>query len=162
MTSRKSLYSLIYRLRSQGYRIDTRRRTVFVAADADGCVPAAGSRPLSRLCSEFNFRVQTALQEDSSRARVYISGPIAHYDLDERRRVFAHAKRMLRREGYLPVNPMDNGLPQPGDWRMHMRADIRNLLRCQFIYFLPDWQLSKGCRLELDVAASCGIKVLHF
>ena len=45
-------------------------------------------------------------------------------------------------------------------WREHMRADIRLLLDCEYIYMLKDWELSKGAKLELDVASSCGIKVL--
>lgn len=154
----KSASSIIYRLRSRGYRIDGRTRTVFVEAGTIDNLPT----PLQRLCNEFGFQVQTCMNEDATRARVYISGPIAHYNIDERRRMFANAKRLLRQQGFLPVNPMDNGLPQPGDWREHMRCDIRNLLRCQFIYFLPDWQYSKGCRLEFDVAMSCGLKVLKF
>jgi hypothetical protein len=56
---------------------------------------------------------------------------------------------------------MANGLPQPGDWRQHMRIDIANLLRCQYIYLLDGWQYSKGCRLELDVAMSCGLHILN-
>ena len=156
----KAAAALIYRLRSKGFRIDTEARTVLVSPQDNGNIPDLSQ--LSRLRREFGFSVLTALSEDSSRARVYISGPIAHYDLQERRETFAKAKKRLRHMGYLPVNPMDNGLPQPGDWRQHMRADIRNLLRCQYIYFLPDWQYSKGCRLEFDVAMSCGIKVLKF
>ena len=31
---------------------------------------------------------------------------------------------------------------------------------CEYIYMLKDWELSKGAKLELDVASSCGIKVL--
>lgn len=153
----KAAVSIIYRLRSRGFRIDTKARTIFIPTGSE--VPNLS--PLSRLRSEFGFQVQTCLKEDSTRARVYISGPIAHYDLEERKKTFAAAKHRLRKSGFLPVNPMDNGLPQPGDWREHMRADIANLLRCQYIYLLPDWQYSKGCRLELDVAMSCGLHILN-
>ena len=173
--------SLIYRLRSRGYRIDTKARTIYIPVGSDvsnlssDCGSASSSRsnpesyhhdnfcssPLNRLRSEFGFQLQTCLAEDSSRARVYISGPIAHYDLEERRKAFSAATRRLRRSGYLPVNPMANGLPQPGDWRQHMRIDIANLLRCQYIYLLDGWQYSKGCRLELDVAMSCGLHILN-
>ena len=41
-----------------------------------------------------------------------------------------------------------------------MRVDIGLLLDCDYIYMLQDWELSKGAKLELDVASSCGIKVL--
>ena len=39
-------------------------------------------------------------------------------------------------------------------------ANIALLLACDYIYMLKDWELSKGAKLELDVASSCGIKVL--
>ena len=156
----KAASSLVYRLRSRGFRIDTAKRTILVNVPNGGNVPDLS--PLHRLRSEFGFQVLTSFAEKTTCARVYISGHIAHYDLEERKAVFKAAKKQLRKMGYLPVNPMDNGLPQPGDWREHMRADIANLLRCQYIYFLPEWQYSKGCRLELDVAMSCGLKVLKF
>lgn len=155
MTKRNSL---VYRLRRKGWRIDTKKRQVFVTTD--------GSRPIlppvvMRLCDEFGFKVQTAMDGDDRKSRVYISGPISHYDLDERRRAFARTELMLRRRGYMPVNPMRNGLPQPGDWHNHMCVDIRNLLTCRYIFLMPEWETSKGCRLELDVAMSCGLQILR-
>lgn len=94
------------------------------------------------------------------KAKVYISGAIAHYDLEERRQAFDRAERYLALKGYEPVNPFKNGLPDEAHWREHMRADIGLLLDCDYIYMLQDWELSKGAKLELDVASSCGIKVL--
>lgn len=92
--------------------------------------------------------------------KVYISGAIAHYDLEERRNAFLNAERYLSLKGYEPVNPFKNGLPNEAHWREHMKADIALLLGCRYIYMLRDWELSKGAKLELDVASSCGIKVL--
>ena len=92
--------------------------------------------------------------------KVYISGAIAHHDLEERKAAFSAAATYLRAQGYEPVNPFDNGLPLSCDWREHMRVDIKMLLECQYIYMLKGWWLSKGAKLELDVASSCGIKVL--
>lgn len=92
--------------------------------------------------------------------KVYISGPIAHYDLEERRAAFDHAARYLSIKGYEPVNPFENGVSQDAHWKEHMRADIALLLECDCIYMLQDWEMSKGAKLELDVASSCGIQVL--
>ena len=91
--------------------------------------------------------------------RVYISGAIAHYDLEERRQAFGRAAALLRGEGCEVFNPFENGLPQTADWREHMRVDIRALIDCDSIYMLKGWELSKGAKLELDVASSCGIPV---
>lgn len=92
--------------------------------------------------------------------KVYISGAIAHYDLDERRAAFDHAARYLSIKGYEPINPFENGISQEAHWKEHMRVDIGLLLTCDYIYMLRGWELSKGAKLELDVASSCGIQVL--
>ncbi len=90
--------------------------------------------------------------------KIYISGAIAHYDLEERKAAFSKAATFLRSQGYKPVNPFENGLPQPGDWKEHMRVDIDMLLECKYIYMLKGWWVSKGAKLEFDVATSCGLK----
>ena len=92
--------------------------------------------------------------------KVYISGAIANYDLEERIAAFGHAARYLSIKGYEPVNPFENGISQDAHWREHMRKDIALLLDCDCIYMLRGWELSKGAKLELDVASSCGIKEL--
>lgn len=94
------------------------------------------------------------------RKKVYISGAIAHYDIDERKASFYKASAYLKRLGYEPVNPFENGVPEDADWRDHMRRDINLLTGCDMIYMLHGWELSKGAKLELDVASSCGIEVL--
>lgn len=90
--------------------------------------------------------------------KIYISGAIAHCDMDERKAAFKAAEERLKTKGYNPINPFNNGLPQPGDWRQHMKVDIGLLLQCDYIYMLKDWWVSKGAKLELDVATSCGIE----
>lgn len=91
--------------------------------------------------------------------RVYISGAIEHHDLDERRAAFGRAEQLLGLHGFKAVNPMKNGLPAEAHWREHMRRDIALLLDCDAIFMLEGWELSKGAKLELDVASSCGIAV---
>lgn len=46
--------------------------------------------------------------------KVYISGAIAHYNIDERKGAFANAEQNLRNMGFSPVNPFKNGLPDEG------------------------------------------------
>ena len=90
--------------------------------------------------------------------KVYISGAIAHYNIDERKGAFLDAENRLRAMGFVPVNPFKNGLPDEAHWREHMRADIRLLLDCNFIYMLQGWELSKGAKLELDVPVRVALK----
>ena len=93
--------------------------------------------------------------------RVYISGPIAHYEIGERKQAFHAASLRIEMSGRESVNPFDNGVPEDAGWQEHMKADIRMLLSCDGIYMLPEWYRSKGCKLELDVASSCGLKVYY-
>lgn len=94
------------------------------------------------------------------KTKCYISGAIAHHDLKERMDTFDRAAAVLEKAGYNPVNPFKNGVPQSEHWTKHMRRDISLLVQCDYIYMLKGWELSKGAKLELDVASSCGIKVL--
>ena len=92
--------------------------------------------------------------------KVYISGPIAGYDIAERKLAFLKVQHMLESLGYEAVNPFDNGVPDDANWRMHMKADIAMLIQCDAIYMMPGWEFSTGCKLELDVATSCGIHLM--
>lgn len=93
---------------------------------------------------------------------MYISGAIAHHDLQERKAAFKAVQEWLEGMGFEAVNPFSNGLPDEAHWMEHMRADIGLLVECDYICMLRGWEWSKGCKLELDVATSCGIQVLTF
>ena len=71
--------------------------------------------------------------EVTGAGKVYISGAIAHYDMNERKEAFSRAEEKLMAQGYDPVNPFRNGLPDEAHWRAHMRADIAQLLACDYI-----------------------------
>lgn len=90
----------------------------------------------------------------------YISGPIEHHDIIERMSIFKFTENKVRTLGYIPINPFNNGVNQSAGWRDHMRIDIRMLTHCDCIYMMKDWLSSKGCKLELDVASSCGLEVI--
>lgn len=92
--------------------------------------------------------------------RVYISGPISGYDLNERREEFSSVKDLLIIMDYEPVNPMENGLPADATTHQHMRRDIELLMTCDMIYMMKGWTHSKGCMVELEVATSIGMPVL--
>lgn len=96
-----------------------------------------------------------------SKKKIYISGAISHHDLSERKNAFEETARFCEACGFASVNPFDNGLPQPGDWREHMKADLKMLLECDAICMMDGWEQSKGCKLEHDVASSCGLTVYY-
>ena len=98
---------------------------------------------------------------DMKKKKIYISGAISHHDLDERKTAFEITAAFCEACGFESVNPFDNGLPQPGDWREHMRVDIKMLLDCDAICMMDGWEASKGCKLEHDVASTCGLTVYY-
>lgn len=92
--------------------------------------------------------------------RVYISGPIKGYELNERKEEFACKQRELIMRGLLAVNPFKNGLPDYAPDEEHLRADLKLLLGCDAILMLRGWEKSVGARFELLVASQCGIRIL--
>lgn len=93
--------------------------------------------------------------------KIYISGAIAHHDLEERKLAFCLCAAFCEHCGFEAVNPFDNGVDQSEDWRVHMKADIKMLVECDAICMMDGWEQSKGCKLELDVASSCGLTVYY-
>jgi len=91
--------------------------------------------------------------------RIYISGPISGHDIEERRKVFKMVQVFLEAQGYEPVNPMENGLPDEATTHEHMKRDIELLMTCDYIYMMRRWTHSKGCKVEFDVATAIGLPV---
>lgn len=91
--------------------------------------------------------------------KIYISGPITGFNLEERKNFFAQMAALAKSNGFTPVNPFDNGIAPDADYADHMRADIKMLIECKAILMLPDWDLSEGAKLELKVAIACHIEI---
>lgn len=93
--------------------------------------------------------------------KIYISGKISGTDLTETRARFAAVAKAMKRLGYEPVNPLDNGLSEQDTWEAHIVKDIATLLQCKAIYMLQDWQESKGARIEHYIATEIGIPITY-
>lgn len=91
--------------------------------------------------------------------RIYISGPIAGHDIEERSEAFSFVETMLESFGLEVVNPLKNGLPEDAPREQHMKKDLANLLTCDYIYQMVGWACSKGSIVEASVAESLGIEV---
>lgn len=80
--------------------------------------------------------------------RIYISGPISGYDLEERRAAFHYVQEMFEVAGYYVFNPMENGLPAEATTAQHMRRDLHELTRedepYDSIYLMEKWNHSAG------------------
>lgn len=95
--------------------------------------------------------------------KIYISLPITGRDENERRYYASGIINMLGEmmPDYEVVNPLDNKLEYNVHWSKHMSEDIKMLLECDAIYMCKDWQWSHGCKLEHDIATSCGLDVYY-
>lgn len=93
--------------------------------------------------------------------RVYISGPMTGLP-DFNYPVFDYKEERLWELGFVPVNPANNfnrDTTRPR-WE-YLKEDIKNLLTCDFIIFLPGFERSAGALLEALVARECNIPVLE-
>lgn len=92
-----------------------------------------------------------------SRGKVYISGPITGVDFGNRF-AFSCASNALELCGYEVVDPSEVQLDDEATWADYMKADLKLLLDCDFIYMLEGWEDSKGARLERELAENLGIE----
>ena len=97
------------------------------------------------------------------KALLYLSFPITGREAEERRAFAAEMIEQISRlmPWYEVVNPLDNKLEYDVHWSKHMKADIAMLIECDAIYMCKDWQWSHGCKLEHDIATSCGLDVYY-
>lgn len=99
--------------------------------------------------------------------RIYISGPISHI----RQSVvnFQKAEFDLEARGYETYNPFSIRLPDTeeekkeydkiGEWAWYMRRCVPELVNCDAVLLLPNWQESRGAKFEKEVAETLKIKV---
>ncbi|MDT4328506.1 DUF4406 domain-containing protein [Methylomonas sp. MS20] len=92
----------------------------------------------------------------SGQVRIYLAGPmsgIADFNYPQ----FNATAEQLRAKGFIVENPAENPVPQCGTWAGYMRLAIPQLLTCDMIALLPGWSVSKGARLEFDIATRIGM-----
>ena len=94
--------------------------------------------------------------------KLYISGKITSLDIDVAEANFEEAERILTEQGHEVVNPMK--LPHNHDksWEAYMVECLQALLECEGIVMLPNWQTSKGARIEFNLAVELGLVVRYF
>lgn len=113
----------------------------------------------------------------NGQVRVYISGPISGKSMGNLPAFQFAADVIETMFGWEVVNP-HNIPPWPHDGPCppgprsedtsahtspcHLKGDIAALLECDAIVMLRDWEHSAGARLEMLVAAQCGMPVWFF
>ncbi|OPZ24169.1 MAG: hypothetical protein BWZ02_02935 [Lentisphaerae bacterium ADurb.BinA184] len=92
--------------------------------------------------------------------RIYVSGPMTGLP-DHNFPAFHAAAARLREAGYEVINPAENfggrtDLPR----ETYLRADVILVAQCEAIAMLPNWQESRGARLEYLLARELNLPVL--
>jgi len=92
--------------------------------------------------------------------KVYIAGPMTGLK-ENNYPAFNAAARVLRRLGFVVLNPAENPPPRCGTWEGWMRMSIRQVSDCDYIHLLPGWWRSRGARVEALIAWVLGIPRLR-
>lgn len=93
--------------------------------------------------------------------KIYISGPISGLDEQVVCSAFTKVENRLKQWGFIPVSPLNNGLPKTAPYEEHMRRDLELLRECDSIYMLNGWERSQGCRIEWKEAVTLGIRITY-
>ncbi len=97
-------------------------------------------------------------QDNATKRTAFLSGKITndpHY-----KNKFFTAAAELEAAGFTVLNPA--ALPADAfSWDAYLRITEAMLRECDCVFFLPDWQESRGARYEYGLAAACG-KVGYF
>ena len=91
--------------------------------------------------------------------KIYLSLPISGYDLDERKETALRMEIKLRGAGYDVFNPLGDQWKSGLTTNEYMKLDLKELLDCDAIFLMKNWNRSAGCKLELDNAVAIGIDV---
>lgn len=96
----------------------------------------------------------------SGQDRIYLAGPMSGI-ADFNYPAFNQAAEQLRAKGFVVENPAENPQPACNSWSGYMRLALRQMLTCDMVVFLPNWQTSKGALLEYEVAKQLEIPRFH-
>jgi hypothetical protein len=76
---------------------------------------------------------------------------------------FYEAEERLTALGHRCMNPARLSAPLGMDakWEEYMRNSLKHLMDCEGIALLPNWEDSRGARLEHTIAVALGMAVLY-
>jgi len=90
--------------------------------------------------------------------RIYVAGPMTGLP-EFNYPAFREAAAALASLGFEVEDPSTNANPTPGDYHGWLRAGLAQLIRCDAVALLAGWERSGGARLEVNVAATLGLRV---
>lgn len=96
--------------------------------------------------------------------RIYISGKITGLHPEVAAGLFEQAAQQIRAAGNVPLNPMEIWPQDAGwQWEDYLSDNVRFLLKTNVnaLYMLPNWQESKGARIEHAIALEMNIPITY-
>ena len=93
--------------------------------------------------------------------RLYLAGPMSGIK-DKNKFLFNKVAIMLRKKGFDVINPweLDANDKVSKTWEQFLIRDLKQLLDCNVIVTLPDWQESRGATLEVFIATQLKKQVI--
>lgn len=98
------------------------------------------------------------LGSDIKFKRVYLSGPITN--VKNYKGLFMFAEELVGWEAEQIYNPASQ-IPSSSSWEQAMHRCLSEITNYDTVVMLPGWNISRGARLERDVALACGMRVLE-
>lgn len=99
------------------------------------------------------------LGSDIKFKRVYLSGPITN--VKNYKGLFMFAEELVGWEAEQVYNPASQ-IPSSSSWKQAMHRCLLEITNYDTVVMLPGWNVSRGARLERDVALACGMRVVDF
>lgn len=117
--------------------------------------------PIDRAVDRIKAVIAPGVTIAATRAnRLYLAGPMTGLE-DFNFPTFNAMAAQLRARGYLVENPAEHGVVADADWADYMAYDLTRLGLCGMVAVLPDWENSKGARLEVHIARELGMRVVN-
>lgn len=96
--------------------------------------------------------------------KLYLAGPMTGYP-EHNFPKFGQVATQLRAFGHEVMSPAELDGPDfdhddPAPWAEYLRRDIVELLECEGVFVLPDWENSRGASLEVHIAKELGMPIL--
>lgn len=91
--------------------------------------------------------------------QLYLAGPMSNLPACNYP-VFMHAADLLRQRGHFVMNPAENEALPGTTWEEYMRMAIAQLIQCEAVAVLPNWETSNGATLEVTIAHRLHMPVL--
>lgn len=91
---------------------------------------------------------------------IYLAGPLTSMGkLADNLSAFQVEARRLRKLGWTVFSPPEEEVPG-WEWEEYMRRDIKHLPECRMLALMPNWEKSRGAKIERDLALAFNMPVI--